>query len=136
MKHIVLTLAALTAAGCTAGADTRTAQSSGTRADLSEPLQNRVAGEPVSCVNQRLLRGNKSGPDGSIIFEGQNGTLYVNRPVGGCPELNSFRALQTRTSTGQLCRGDIATVFDPGSGTFHGSCGLGDFVPYRRTASR
>jgi hypothetical protein len=56
----------------------------------------------------------------------------VNRPPGGCPELKFSRALITRTTSNQLCRGDIATVFDTVSGIQFGSCGLGDFTPYRR----
>ena len=34
--------------------------------------------------------------------------------------------------TGQLNHRNIVTVFDPTSGIEYGSCGLGDFVPYRR----
>ena len=48
------------------------------------------------------------------------------------PELNPFRALRTKTTTGQLCRGDIVSVFDATSGIEYGSCGLGDFVEYRK----
>lgn len=137
MKILILSLAALIVTGCTA-ADPQAAQTAAARAEtkLAEATRGRVAGEPVSCVNQRLLRGNRSAGEGAIIFDGANDTVYVNRPIGGCPELGSFRALQTRTVSSQLCRGDIATVFDPGSGIFYGSCGLGDFVPYRKVASR
>jgi hypothetical protein len=68
-----------------------------------------------------------------ILFEGSTGrTVYVNRPPGGCPELNPFRALRIKTTTGQLCRGDIVSVFDATSGIEYGSCGLGDFVEYRK----
>jgi hypothetical protein len=38
----------------------------------------------------------------------------------------------TRTTSTRLCEGDIATVVDPVSGIFHGSCALGAFTPYRR----
>jgi hypothetical protein len=58
--------------------------------------------------------------------------IYVNRPAGGCPELRVGYALKTRTTSSQLCRGDIVEVFDPLNGFSSGACALGDFTPYRR----
>ena len=71
--------------------------------------------------------------DQAILFEGTGDTLYLNRPAGGCSGLAEGRALVVRTTISQLCRGDIVTVLDPVSGVEYGGCGLGDFVPYRRT---
>ena len=102
-------------------------------ADFQQVIAGRTAGPPQSCVNMTLLRGNKSYGEGVIVFEGTtNSVVYVNRPPNGCPELTWSRALRTRTTTSQLCRNDIVTVFDPTSGMQYGGCGLGDFVPYRR----
>jgi hypothetical protein len=132
MRYIALLPLCLLGA-CTATADTSAARSSAAerdRIELAEELRGRVAGQPQSCVQLRNLRGNHSAGD-AIIFEGNGGLIYVNRPAGGCPDLNSGRALQTRAFSTQLCRGDIATVYDPVSNIFYGSCGLGDFVPYR-----
>lgn len=95
-------------------------------------LAGRTAGEPVSCVNLRDLRGNSSTGDGGILFESNNGTVYVNRPPGGCPDLRSYRTLVTRTLGTRLCSGDIARVVDPTNGIEYGACGLGEFVPYPR----
>ena len=89
-------------------------------------------GPAVSCVSLRDLRGNRSVGEGAILFEGQGGRLWVNRPRDGCPALTQTRALRTDTIANQLCRGDIATVFDPASGIDFGSCGIGEFTPYRR----
>ena len=90
------------------------------------------AGAPAACVDTRDLRGNRSVGDAAIIFGGQGRRVWVNRPAGGCPSLDYGRALQTRTPSTRLCRGDIANVFDPVSGMSFGSCGLGDFTPYER----
>ena len=91
------------------------------------------AGPPVSCVNLRDLRGNRSVGEGAILFEGtSSATLWVNRPAGGCPVLDFGRTLVTHTTTSQLCRGDIADVVDPVAHIGYGGCGLGDFTPYRR----
>jgi hypothetical protein len=106
--------------------------SADTQAALSAELRNyEPAGEPVSCVNQRDLRGNRSAGD-ALVFTGLGDRLWVNRPAAGCPGLDSGRTLVTRTTTTQLCRGEIVSIVDPVSGFSAGSCSLGDFVPYRR----
>ena len=132
MHKIILTGAALAIAGCTGGAEheIRTDRS----AQLAQLLEGREAGAPVSCVNLRDLRGNRSAGD-AIVFDGPGGTLYVNRPAGGCPNLDFGRTLVVRSSTGRLCAGDIARVVDPVSRTEHGSCGLAEFTPWRRAGS-
>ncbi|HKT15152.1 MAG TPA: hypothetical protein VJR87_07070 [Allosphingosinicella sp.] len=132
MKQILFaSLVSIAASGCAPTANPEAAAAAD--AKLEAVLAGRTAEAPIACVSQRLLRGNKSYGSDTIVFEGHTRNLvYVNRPPGGCPELNGFRALRTRTTTDQLCRGDIVTVFDPTSGVEHGSCGLGDFIAYRR----
>ncbi|MDQ8756992.1 hypothetical protein RCO27_12210 [Sphingosinicella sp. LHD-64] len=129
MKTIATLGLALLAVG-SAGAEG--GQSSPEVDKAAEALAGRTAGTPVSCVNLRDLRGNRSIGDGAILFEGAGNIAYVNRPAGGCPDLGAGRTLVTRTPSGQLCRGDIARVVDLTSGVEYGSCGLGDFVPYSR----
>jgi hypothetical protein len=133
MRTLLLLAGLGLAAACTANepADPRVAQTQAEQ--LSRALAGyEPAGPPTSCVQLRDLRGNRSAGD-AIIFEGAtNSTLYVNRPPGGCPSLDFGRALVTRSTTSQLCRGDIADVVDPVSRTTYGGCGLGDFEPYRR----
>ncbi len=133
-KFAAFTLALSAAAACAPADPIETADRAAmAESQLAEALRDRVAGPPISCVNRRLLRGNRSAGEGAIIF-GDVGdrVLYVNNPPAGCPELNSGRALQTQSPSTQLCRGDIVSVFDPLTGFSHGSCGLGDFTPYRR----
>ena len=134
MKTILaLSLAALAAASCAPADPVATAERADREAmELADALRGRTAGAPVSCVNQRDLQGNRSVGEGAIIFDGRGDLIYVNRPPAGCPDLDFGRALVTRTTSAQLCRGDIVTVIDPVSGAGYGGCGLGDFVPYRR----
>ena len=107
-----------------------------TEAKLAEALRGyEQSGPAESCVSHRKLGGNKSVGD-AILFHGQTGRVYVNRPPGGCPNVNLGRSLVTRTTGSRLCRGDIATVVDPVSGASYGGCGLGEFVPYKRVRSR
>ena len=96
-------------------------------------MEGRTALAPVACVSQRQLRGNLSLDEGRILFGAAvDRTVYVNSPPAGCPSLDHGRILVTRTTGSQLCRGDIVTVHDPSGGPEVGSCGLGDFTPYRR----
>jgi hypothetical protein len=134
MKNLAALSLAAFAAACTATAGDAPSEMSATaQSRLTEELRGRVAGPPLSCVSQRDLRGNRSVGEDVILFDGPSkDVVYVNRPSGGCPQLNSGRALITRTTSNQLCRGDIAVVFDTASGIEFGGCGLGDFTPYRR----
>lgn len=138
MKTIILLSVVILVAGCThsggpepgAGAQSQAVKD---EADLAAALRGRVAGPPQDCVTQRDLGGNKSYGRGVIVFSSRaEDVLYVNRPPAGCPELHSGRALRTRTTAAQLCRGDIVLVFDPVSSMEFGGCALGEFTPYKR----
>jgi hypothetical protein len=134
MKTIIALAAYVLATGCTAAtAEQRAEMDANSEAKLAAALKGyEPAGPPVSCVNQRDLGGNRSAGADAIIFSGRGSTLYVNRPAGGCAGMRFGHALVIRTSSSQFCRGDIATVLDPVSGTEFGGCGLGDFEPYKR----
>jgi hypothetical protein len=133
MKFFAILAIASATASCTASDAPPEQLSARTQSRLAEELRGyAAAGPPSNCVSQRDLRGNRSAGD-AIIFEGRGDMIYVNRPAGGCPELGFNRALITRTTTTQLCRGDITTVFDTQSGIQFGGCGLGAFTPYRKT---
>lgn len=139
MRRILAIAALGLLAGTAALATERGAERSArmdAEARLDKALRNyEQAGPALSCVNQRDLGSNKSIGD-AILFSGTRGRAYVNRPAGGCPNMNFGRALVTRTYSSQLCRGDIATVVDPVSGVSYGGCGLGEFVPYKRVRNR
>ena len=131
MRMLLFPLIALTA-GCMT--DRPIEMSAAAQSQLAEELRGRVqAGPPQQCVSTRNLRGNRSVGEGAIVF-GTTGSdlVYVNRPPAGCPEIRPGRALRTRTTTTQLCAGDIAEVFDPVQNFGFGACGLGEFTPYRR----
>ena len=139
MKKLIIFTAMVVSAGCaTASSDHGARLRAEGEAKLAAELRNyEQAGPPVSCVSQRDLGGNRAAGDDAIIFDGKTrGNLWVNRPAGGCAELQFGRALIIRTTGSQLCHGEIATVFDPVSRTEFAGCGLGDFEPYRRIARR
>ncbi|MDQ4087538.1 MAG: hypothetical protein M3177_05960 [Pseudomonadota bacterium] len=132
MKRAALFLFAGLAAGCTMEEPVEIAHENDPR--MAEALAGRTAGPPQACVEMRRVRSSRSIGDDAILFEGSTSDIvYVNRPAGGCPGLQMGRSIRTRTTATSLCRGDIVTPFDPVSGAEHGGCGLGDFIPYRRT---
>jgi hypothetical protein len=136
MKYLILLASACLAAGCTTDESERVDMAANDEATLAAQLTGfEPEGPPVQCVNTRDLLGNKSAGETAIIFSGRGGRKWVNRPAAGCPDLGFSRALRTRTPSTRLCRGDLATVFDPVSGITYGGCGLGDFEPYRRVRS-
>lgn len=99
---------------------------------LAKAIEGRIAGKPVSCINFRDIRSSRIISGTAIIYEGNNGTLYVNRPASGASTLRDGDALVTRTSLSQLCNVDIVRLLDTSSRFERGSVGLGEFVPYPR----
>lgn len=101
-------------------------------AKIARALDGYTPGAPVSCVNQRLLRSNQTFGDGTILYRVSTRLMYRNDPPGGCGDMRSEPILQSRTTTGLLCSGDIIELIDRTSRTARGGCGLGQFVPYSR----
>ena len=133
MSKILISI--LAATGLASCAPSGSADSASSGKTLDAALAGRTAGADVSCVNLQNLGDNEGLADGSILFKGKTrrATVYVNRPPGGCPSLTTSRALRTRTTSSQLCSGDIVAVFDPSSGFDYGTCGLGPFTPYSKS---
>ncbi len=130
MKKLIAVTLGLAAAACTPAEPL--ALTPGQEDDLAAATQGRTAGAPVDCVNLRDLGDNRSIGEGAVLFRTTtSGTIYVNRPAGGCPDLEG-RTMVVRTPSTRLCRGDIVNVVDPVSRSSFGSCALGDFTPYTR----
>ena len=138
MRAILTLFAVVVVAACTHGGRPETgvrAQAKATEdeAKLAAALNGRIAGPAQDCVNERDLGDNESYGGRVVVFRGPtDDVVYVNRPSAGCAGLDFGWALKIRTPAARLCRGDIATVFDPVSGTELGGCSLGKFTPYRR----
>ena len=129
----IIALAAIAATAACAAEPMETTRMNDDEARLAAELRDyEQVGPAESCVSLRQVRGNHSVGERAIVFEGLGGRIWVNRPRAGCPDLRHTRALRTETTTSQLCRGDIATIFDPANGIEFGACGLGEFTPYRR----
>jgi hypothetical protein len=130
MRAIPLLLAAAVLTGCMTQPPPAT-RSAEAEAEFLKLTAGKVAGPPISCLPSYQRNDMVTIDDGTVAF--RNGrTVYVNKLLGECSGLASgFYTLVTRTSGTGLCRGDIARVEDIRTGIMVGSCGIGDFVPYK-----
>ena len=99
---------------------------------LDKELAGRTPGKAQACIQQSWIDQTDVFDDGSILYHMKAGPDYLNTPSPRCAALRSSAGLISRTTTGQLCSGDIVEVVDFASHFNYGSCGLGDFVPYPR----
>ncbi|MEK9211418.1 hypothetical protein [Sphingomonas sp. 2378] len=132
-----LTTMAAAIAGCTPtpAQQARIEQAAATnRADLTAALRGLTPGKPTQCIGQYTTRQvNAYGP--TIVYTISPRLKFVSQTAGGCEGIGQRSRndiLVTRTTTGQLCSGDIAQTVDRTSGFFTGSCSFGAFVPYRK----
>lgn len=101
---------------------------------LAKALAGRAPGAPVSCIGNG--RGSKMQviDDNTILFR-EGGTVYVQKPSGGCHGIGNGYSLVTRLhGSNRLCRGQIGEVVDQVSGFSYSSCVFGDFIPYRKAS--
>lgn len=86
-------------------------------------------GEPISCINPRLIRSTHVRDDQTIDFEMTGKTVYRNTLPYKCSSLGFEERFSYKLSTSQLCSVDIITVLHSyGGGLNQGaSCGLGQF---------
>ena len=133
----ILRIAAVVSAAALASSSTAMSPQPGSskaQQELAKALAGRVAGEPVNCINDFRSQIRMTVIDDyTLLFRGA-GAVYLQKPPGGCTNIsNKTNALTTRrTSTNQLCAGDISQVVQPSSGIFLGSCAFGPFVPYKK----
>lgn len=100
-------------------------------AELAKAIQGRVAGEPVDCINLRIIRSSKVIDKTAIVYDAGS-VVYVNRPRAGGQLLDRWDILVTKTFSTQLCSIDVVRLYDPSSKMETGAVFLGDFVPYTK----
>lgn len=98
---------------------------------LAKLLEGRVAGEPVSCIRTQRTAQMQT-IDRTAYVYGRGHTIYVQRTDAPEQIDDSDTLVINRFTSGELCRVDNATTFDPFSGIFTGVVFFDDFVPYTR----
>lgn len=82
---------------------------------------------PRQCLSMPQIRDQRI-VDSAILFR-VGRQWYRNDMSSACPLLQRDRAIQTRTSSTQLCSGDLVTVFNSQANFTYGGCALGSFTP-------
>lgn len=100
-------------------------------AKLQRMLKGYTAGAKTSCISLAPSMDSTKIEGVGMVY-GRGRTLFVNRFDRGCPSLDAFRSIVTRTPSTQLCRGDIARVVDLTTRIEGGSCVFGDFTRYEK----
>lgn len=102
----------------------------GSAAKVARALEGRTAGVPVSCISDRATMHVVD--DWTILYR-DRGTIYVQKPSGGCHGLsNSMSLVRNQFVTTRICRGDINQIVDLRTGFGTGACVFTEFVPYRK----
>jgi hypothetical protein len=101
-------------------------------AEIAKAIAGRTAGKPTDCINLRNIRSSRIVDRTAILYEMNNGVIYVNRPRTGAETLDWNDILVTNTFSSQLCSIDTVKLYDNGSRMVTGWVGLGEFVPYPR----
>lgn len=100
--------------------------------ELAKALAGRVAGQPVNCISERSRM--QVVDDWTLLFR-DRGTIYVQRPIGGCHGLSTNMSLvRSAFGTTRICKGDINRVVDLRFGHGTGACTYSEFVPYQKTS--
>ena len=101
-------------------------------AKIAEALKGLTPGAPQSCIDQTRIRDVKKFQD-VILYVYSPREIYRNDVTPGCFGLRYGDPIVSKTTTSQLCSGDILRTFSPGGPNMpSGSCALNSFVPYRR----
>lgn len=133
---LTLSLAALALTGCAMSpADTARAQAAAEadRVALGKKLAGLSPAEKVDCLdNFRTNPASLSANGAALVYRVSDRLTYVNETGGGCEAVERGDILVTRSTSGQLCRGDIGRTVSPGTSFQSGSCALGSFTAYRR----
>jgi len=103
-------------------------------AELAKIVAGRTAGTAVDCLRLIDIRSSRIIERTAIIYEGRDGTLYVNKPNSGAAFLHQGLTLVTDTHSDQLCNIDTVRLVDMPARMPMGSVGLGKFIPYPRPA--
>lgn len=83
-------------------------------------------GESQTCLMLSIVSDTDALDDYTLMVEVSGGGIYLNELNGRCSGLGREGRYVRRSTTSQMCKGDIIRVIDS-FGTMLGSCSLGAF---------
>lgn len=99
---------------------------------LDTALAGLTRGETTDCLPISVRTEQTTGYGSTLLFRVSRGLVYRNDTGGGCEGVERQDILVTKSYSGRLCRGDIATTVQPTARITTGSCTLGSFTKYSR----
>ena len=132
---LLLALSMLAAPAVAADGASRDRDVQAGEAQLAKLTQGLVVGKPTICLPP--FRSDDSGTNipGVGILYGYGSQRWLNRMNGTCDRLGPGDILVIH-SHGEICRGDLVSLVESGSRIPHGSCMMGDFIPYAKPPAR
>ena len=105
--------------------------------DLDRVLAGKVAGAPRACLPLYKRDSMTAVDDNTLLFHDGANRVWRNDPPGGCPRVSApgFTMVIRTVGSTSLCRGEIVQIIDLQTNVAAGTCTLGDFVPYTRSAT-
>ncbi len=102
---------------------------------LGKLLGDKVAQESVHCLPPGYESAQSVRISENILaYRHGTGTVYVNNLRSSCPGLDyDWDIIVAEKFQSRSCSGDIIRLIDRTSGTYTGSCVLGEFTPYKRS---
>ena len=94
---------------------------------FAQSKADQILGERASCLGIQKIKETKTLDDQTILFETDDGTVYINRLPAYCTNLGFSGTFTYETSLNKLCKQDIITVVEKDL-TRGISCGLGEFI--------
>lgn len=99
---------------------------------IDKALAGLTPGKPQNCLYQDRTGYQTLRFGDTILYKKSRKQIYRVDTGGGCFGLDRGDAIITKTTSSELCRGDIVQTVDLVSHTPSGACSFGDFVPYTR----
>ena len=127
---VLLSLTALTLAGCTGNAELQASRAVEGQRDLAEALKGRVAGKPQDCLFSPASANGPQIVDSRTILYRDGKRVWRNDLAADCPALDRYDILVVELHGSQICRNDLFRPVDPGSRIPGAYCRLGQFTPY------
>jgi len=131
---LVLSILALAATGCAQtpqDAARAQADAAATQAKLGKELAGLAPSGTSDCLDYVGSTSMKAFGS-TLVYTANPNLKYVTNTGGGCEAVQRGDVLVTKSPTGRLCRGDIATTVMPQARVQTGSCAIGGFTVYKR----
>jgi hypothetical protein len=94
---------------------------------FAESQADKYLGEKKMCLDVVRIKETRILDDQTILLETYGGAVYISRLPARCTDLRIAGGFSYNTAISKLCKQDIITVVEQGSGIGN-RCGIGEFI--------